>query len=379
MRSSATIRSPNYRDMKDPELLRYGTPDMILVTHGTKLYVHSSKCAAYSKDIQDQVLHPDAFFGKMLVIKNNRSVKAAIALLDTIYSQQVAPNADVLFETCEIAQDYGMDLVLQKIKLGLMKRGSVKPLLDALYVMKPEQRVPPVVLEAYAEFTLAETKVMLRYDELPALLRRRIAETRVKILETLLRTQPSLKHVYEENKHVFFREVPDEEYTAEGASPTQTGQSRTASKVRFQNEAEQSAAANEAPGGMLDGFKNGKNVQNGSAASNYKGVMSAATSTSGTGAAGARSSLKTPVGVFQEGDITGEMLLQKRFLESTTVAGGGGKGGSLFFNDADFGGAGSSTRSNRVLDHDLVSPAARRPRAGTDPTGSTLETTTFAY
>lgn len=152
MRTAATTASPNYRDVSDPELLRYGTPDMILVTQGVKLYVHSSKCAAYSEDIREQITHPDPFFGKMLVIKNNRSPKAATALLDTIYSPQKLPGAADLFETCEIAEDYEMDLVLQKIKLGLIKRGSVKILLDALATLKPSSRIPPAVIEAFAEY-----------------------------------------------------------------------------------------------------------------------------------------------------------------------------------------------------------------------------------
>eukprot|EP00392_Amoebophrya_sp_AT5.2_P006100 g6110.t1 len=212
MRTAATTASPNYRDVSDPELLRYGTPDMILVTQGVKLYVHSSKCAAYSENIREQITHPDPFFGKMLVIKNNRSPKAATALLDTIYSPQKLPGAADLFETCEIAEDYEMDLVLQKIKLGLIKRGSVKILLDALATLKPSSRIPPAVIEAFAEFTLHELSVMPRYEELPVLLRRRIAETRVKILENLLQTQPSMKNVYTENEGIFFRPVPDDEY-----------------------------------------------------------------------------------------------------------------------------------------------------------------------
>ncbi|CAD7937931.1 unnamed protein product [Amoebophrya sp. A25] len=316
MRSSTTTPSPNYKDMRDPELLRYGTPDMILVANGVRLYIHSSKCAAYSKEIHQQVLHPDSFFGKMLVLRNGRSTPAAIALLDTIYSPQKVPPNGLLFEVCEIAHDYDMQLVLQKIKLGLIKRGSATPLIEAVresvkvqtalvtggeslvpsasssgsyaasdsgimlrnssadgrrgpsassiggdVVMAAAEQgarpartvsfsgvpgasgrtgssavgpavsltggggikrhgaisfdifpsgvtrtgVPLTVLEAYAEFTLHELRTMPRFTEVPAPIRLQISDTRVRILETLLHTQQSLKPVLAENRTTLFR------------------------------------------------------------------------------------------------------------------------------------------------------------------------------
>jgi hypothetical protein len=60
----------------------------------------------------------------------------------------------VFEEVYAIAVDYNMDLLIQKLKLGIVKQGTVQPLHD----MEANGTRPDVVLDAFAEFAVDELR-----------------------------------------------------------------------------------------------------------------------------------------------------------------------------------------------------------------------------
>lgn len=178
MLAASTTPAPNFRVRADPELQRYGPPNMILMAGGIKFYVHASRCAVYSRILQKIVEAPDPVYGKMLVLRGKVgpcSPDALQAVLEAIYPPQKIPPDEVLVEVFQIARDYEMTLLLEKMKLGLANQRSLLPLIAAVNCASVGKNgvprlggvdVPRALYEAYAGFSMEELESLEGFGEL---------------------------------------------------------------------------------------------------------------------------------------------------------------------------------------------------------------------
>lgn len=144
------------------------------------------------------------------------------ALLAAIYPPQRAPPGKFLFEVCEIAYQFKMEPLLQKLKTGLVSRGDIGILLEGLAEAErkgvhPVDAIPEIVVEAFAEFKGKDFSGLRGYDKLADEVKLRISQKREAILENLLRTHPNMKAEREACKLTLFKPVPEDEKEDVGA------------------------------------------------------------------------------------------------------------------------------------------------------------------
>lgn len=191
--------SPDYTELEDPSLRRHGVPDMILRVQGHNLYVHLSIIKIYSEVIATRLReqmsqHP--FLGKQLQLEAGKGkamtkessyvfIASVIALLNAIYPPQRVPPAELFHQVYEIALEYGMSLLIEKLKLGIVKNCSLEPLVAA----ERSRRWPDVVLKAFAEFAVDEFKVLPGYGELQTRTKIEVAKRRIELLEQQFQAQ----------------------------------------------------------------------------------------------------------------------------------------------------------------------------------------------
>lgn len=205
MRKFSTYSSPNYEDIKDPTLLNHGSPDLVLLVAGKKMYVHAEMLTVYSPVILEKLKTPDPMWGKMFPLKN-RSIKGVRALLDAIYPPQLIPPPDTFEEVYSISRELKMDLLIQKLKLGIIKGCCLEP----LKAMQKKKEDAGVVLDAFAEFALNDLKKLDNFEQnLEKSTRLEICRRRAKILEDLLKNQKALRNVYAQEKLTLFRECQE--------------------------------------------------------------------------------------------------------------------------------------------------------------------------
>jgi len=201
MRQFSSYDSPNYENHLDERLLTHGAPDLVLLAKGRKLYVHAEKMNAYSPVIWEQVKTPDPIWGKMIRLKD-RSVAGVKALLNAIYPPQRVPPPEAFDEVYALAKELKMDLLIQKLKLGIIKSCCLEPLLNAQRVGKD----PDVVFDAFAEFAIEDFKTLNKFDMLDSSTKLEVYRRRAEILEKLIKTTKPMQHVYENEKLRMFRE-----------------------------------------------------------------------------------------------------------------------------------------------------------------------------
>jgi len=175
---------PNYAKKDDEELRRYGIPDMIILVQGHRLFVHSTIMKLNSTVIYDLLLHPDPMLGKQVHMMSSpgrpRTRAGVVALLNAIYPAQVSPPAELFPEVVDIAKEYRMELLLDRLKLGVVKNCDFE-LLEA--AERNNAWPPEVVLEAFAEFSVDELKALPGYSSLQATTKVELARRRVALLE----------------------------------------------------------------------------------------------------------------------------------------------------------------------------------------------------
>merc|ERR1719440_1784676 len=91
-----------------------------------------------------------------------RTKPGAIALLNAIYPPQLVPPAHLFDEVYDIAKEYNMTLLIEKVKLGIIKNCDLEPLV----VAEGDHKFPDVVFNAFAEFSLDESKSLDGYSHL---------------------------------------------------------------------------------------------------------------------------------------------------------------------------------------------------------------------
>eukprot|EP00397_Hematodinium_sp_SG-2012_P038634 GEMP01042058.1.p1 GENE.GEMP01042058.1~~GEMP01042058.1.p1 ORF type:complete len:329 (+),score=37.90 GEMP01042058.1:126-989(+) len=202
MRQSSTLPSPNYKDYKDHDLRKHGSPDLVLLVQGHKLYVHAEKLTVYSPVLYNKLQKLDPIWGKMVQLQG-RTVAGVTALLDAIYPPQRMPEAIHFDEVYALSKELKMELLIQKLKLGIIKNCSLCPLL----VAQEHEKSPDVVFDAFAEFTLNDLKLLDEFDKLSAETRFEVARRRAEVLERQLR-HDIMEKVYTQAKARLFRICP---------------------------------------------------------------------------------------------------------------------------------------------------------------------------
>merc|ERR1712224_278999 len=119
----------------------------------------------------------------------------------------------------DIAQYYKMELLIQKLKLGIVKNCSLEPLEAA----ERDGKEPAVVFDAYAEFTNTEIKQLPGYVDLQTKTKLGVARRRVLLLESNIEKKglndiPEYRHL--------FRKCPEEEKEEEVQGKFQMGGSK---------------------------------------------------------------------------------------------------------------------------------------------------------
>lgn len=212
MRRTATLASPNYFDPKNEALLFQGSPDLILLVEGRKLYVHSKKLSVYSPVIQEKLKRPDPMLGKMIQMVN-RTVKGVWALLNAMYPPQKVPPAETFDEVYLIAKEYKMDMLIEKMKVGIIKNCVIEPLRVA--EDKKLDVLPKVVVDAFAEFTLSDLRDLEGYHDLQAPTKLAVSRRRIEVLENAVTTSRALSDAFRSHRYLF-RTCPDEELADTG-------------------------------------------------------------------------------------------------------------------------------------------------------------------
>lgn len=214
-----TMKSPNYEKRDDLKLRECipgaGPPDMMLIVEGVKLYVHSKVLLTYSKVMEEKIRKPDAFYGKQIQMIG-RSKQDVIALLNAIYPPQMVPPPECFNQVYEIAQFYEMTLLIEKLKLGIVKNCSLEPLEAAERAGKE----PAVVFDAYSEFTNDEIKKLPGYADLQTKTKLSVARRRVELLEKNI----AKKGLSQDAKYMnLFRKCHEEEREEEAQVKFQLG------------------------------------------------------------------------------------------------------------------------------------------------------------
>jgi len=201
---------------------------MVLLVKGEKLYVHSKILGLYSDKIYRLMLRPDPMFGKQMQIRpfqnRARTKNGVIALLNAIYPPQMVPKPELFDEVYDIANEYEMELLVEKLKLGIIKNCELGPLEAAQKADKP----PDVVYNAFAEFECDELMSLPGYGDLDAKTRLEVMRRRVELLEGKLETKAMNKNRSAHDG--LFRECPKElalhreEDDGLGVMPQQGGQ-----------------------------------------------------------------------------------------------------------------------------------------------------------
>eukprot|EP00928_Gymnodinium_smaydae_P039671 TRINITY_DN27047_c0_g2_i1.p1 TRINITY_DN27047_c0_g2~~TRINITY_DN27047_c0_g2_i1.p1 ORF type:complete len:335 (-),score=73.03 TRINITY_DN27047_c0_g2_i1:71-991(-) len=194
MRRNTFARGPDFSKKDDPTLCRqHGTPDVLISVGGHKLYAHSKVLRVFSKTVAGMLSDPDPFYGKQIFIRSwpgqPRSREGVVGLLNAIYSPQLLPPPELSSEIYGIAREFGMELLLERLKIGLAKNCDLDTLRRAeqdLAEWSPEdveKNFPRVVFDAFAEFSVDELHALPGYAELSERTRLEIAERRVLLLE----------------------------------------------------------------------------------------------------------------------------------------------------------------------------------------------------
>jgi len=209
---SAALPSPNYYNHEDEALKFSGAPDLILLVEGRKLYVHSKKLSTFSLKIQEFLQRPDPMMGKMIQMVG-RTVKGVWALLDALYPPQKVPPAETFDEVYLIAKDYKMDMLIEKMKVGIIKNCAIEPLRVA--EEKKLDVLPKVVVDAFAEFALTDLRGLEGYHDLLPTTKLEVARRRIEVLETAMMEKRSMDDSLRAHRYLF-RTCPDEERAPEG-------------------------------------------------------------------------------------------------------------------------------------------------------------------
>mmetsp|Transcript_5682 Transcript_5682/g.9209 ORF Transcript_5682/g.9209 Transcript_5682/m.9209 type:complete len:270 (+) Transcript_5682:137-946(+) len=203
-KASATfVKSPDFENPKDEILLRHGKPDMRLIVEGQKLYVHTHLMSVYSDTLRHKIIRPDPMLGHQETFGSTdkhprRRKEAVIALLSAIYPPQKIPPLSVSEEVYDIAKEYQMGMLLEKLKLGIIKNCDMGPL--------ELQDPPDIAFDAFAEFALDELRDLPGWLDLPAATKVEVCRRRVTLLEAHLNEMKDVRH----GQDRIFRKCPPE-------------------------------------------------------------------------------------------------------------------------------------------------------------------------
>lgn len=173
-------RPPNYSKKEDEVLRSHGRPDMILVIKGHKLHVHSQIIKTYTNAFLQAFVNPDPYYGRQFVISSAppgrlpRSKAGVVALLNAIYPPRLLPPLELLREVHDIAREYGMDLLIQKLRAGVLKNSDV----GTLKLAERLDALPELLLDVFAEFAAEDLEALPGYDELQESTKASVAERR---------------------------------------------------------------------------------------------------------------------------------------------------------------------------------------------------------
>lgn len=149
----------------------------------------------YSQQIGRLLDNPDPVYGKQLQIMSlpgrERTVEGVTAMLNAMYPPQLMPAPELYHEVYDICREYSMDLLIERLKLGITKQCDVSHLEAVQDVLrKPVQPpetlasiMPHVVFDAFAEFAVDELKALPGYEGLLPRTKLEIAQRRVAKLE----------------------------------------------------------------------------------------------------------------------------------------------------------------------------------------------------
>merc|ERR550514_1393304 len=143
-----------------------------------------------------------------MIQMQGRTIKGVVALLNAMYPPQKVPPPDTFDEVNTIANDYNMVLLKEKMKVGIMKNCSIEPLKVA--EDKKLDVLPPVVVDAFAEFKLQELKGMEGYTELQAATKLAVARKRIEVLEHAISDSRAMSDARQSHRFLF-RACPEEE------------------------------------------------------------------------------------------------------------------------------------------------------------------------
>lgn len=191
MRKIACLKPPNFENRDDPGLLcNGGLPDVMFLVEGYKLFVHSKIVSMLSPKIHKILANPDPMFGKQIQFfpyQGRRRTKAGlIALLNAVYSPQLIPPEHLFDEVCDIAKEYEMDILLGRLKIGVVANCDVEPLFAAERQRNAGIEPQDVIYTAFAEFSADEFKSLEGYELLEPRTKVEVARRRVQLLENLL-------------------------------------------------------------------------------------------------------------------------------------------------------------------------------------------------
>lgn len=218
MRRVSELQPADYTSKTDPLLLRHGTPDMILSVKGIKFYAHSKVLRLYSQKIGEMMDNADPIYGKQIQIMSvagrQRTQAGVRALLNVVYPPQLMPPPDLCHEVYDIAREYNMFLLIEKMKVGIARQCDISLLevaQHALEQLHPEERVttfPHVIFDAFAEYTVDEFQAIPGYSRLCLRTKLEIARRRVAMLEEHLAKKNCAEH--RRSHPELFRRCPPE-------------------------------------------------------------------------------------------------------------------------------------------------------------------------
>eukprot|EP00929_Paragymnodinium_shiwhaense_P073562 TRINITY_DN37534_c0_g1_i3.p1 TRINITY_DN37534_c0_g1~~TRINITY_DN37534_c0_g1_i3.p1 ORF type:complete len:401 (-),score=57.40 TRINITY_DN37534_c0_g1_i3:174-1376(-) len=132
--------APNFLDRHDAVLNTHGPPDMIVQVRGRRLWAHMKFLRPLSEAIRKQLLEPDEFYGQQISIVSTkmrpRSVAGVKALLAAVYPLANPPPSELLPEIFDIAAEYNMHVLMNKLKLWI-RQGAA----DASHLIAAEEHL----------------------------------------------------------------------------------------------------------------------------------------------------------------------------------------------------------------------------------------------
>lgn len=153
--------TPDYTRRDDKVLRSHGTPDFMLVVRGRKLHVHSKILRVHTDAFTQAIANPDPYYGRQATLSSKpgrppRTLASVVALLNAIYPPRVLPPLELLDEVHDIAKEYGMELLMNQLKIGMMKNCNLR----TLELAEDAGIWPDLLLDVFAQFTAEQLEAL---------------------------------------------------------------------------------------------------------------------------------------------------------------------------------------------------------------------------